>query len=192
MDQESCMSIKTLCLGALSLQDSTGYDIKKLFDAAFSHFHSASYGAIYPALKQLEEADLVACRLEAGDRHPDRKRFHITAAGQASLLQELTGLPASETCRSDFLVLLFFAHLLPTEVLAAKLDEIESYYRRELDYLESLADSPEHTAGIAYTIEHGIRTYRAKLQLLSERREALLAEHAETPASWKETASCCD
>ena len=148
------MSVKTLCLGALSLQDGTGYDIKKLFEAAFSHFHSASYGSIYPALKQLEDGSLVDCRVEPGEKHPDRKLFSLTEAGRETLLEELTAMPASEQIRSNFLVLLFFAHLLPTEVLRDKLDQIEAYYVDELSYLESIADCPTHTAGIRYTIEH--------------------------------------
>lgn len=180
------MSVKTLCLGALSFQESTGYDIKKLFEAAFGHFQSASFGSIYPALQQLQADGLVKQRVEAGERHPDRKLFSLTAAGREALVEDLTRLPASETVRSDFLVLLFFAHLLPSEVLATKLDEIESHYRAELDYLESVAQAAEHTAGIAYTIEQGIRVYRSKLQLLEERRDSLLAEHQRIPEQWSE------
>lgn len=186
------MSVKTLCLGALSFEDGTGYDIKKLFEAAFSHFHSASYGSIYPALRQLEADGLVSCRVEPGERHPDRKLFSLTEAGRAALIEDLTRLPAAEAIRSDFLVLLFFAHLLPTEALAAKLDEIERYYRQELDYLEGIADACEHTAGIAYTIEQGIRVYRSKLQLLTERRAALLADHRKLPKEWSAACSPSD
>ena len=182
------MSIKTLCLGALSFQDGTGYDIKKLFESAFSHFNSASYGSIYPSLRQLENDGLVQCRVERGDKHPDRKLFSLTETGRAKLLDDLTRLPASETVRPDFLVLLFFAHLLPTEVLAAKLDEIETYYREELAYLEGVAAECTHTAGIAYTIEQGIRVYRCKLELLQQRRPTLLAEHHKPPKEW--SAAC--
>ena len=67
------MNVKTLCLGSLCLMDGTGYDIKKLFEAAFSHFHSASYGSIYPSLNQLLLEGLIARRVEPGERHPDRK-----------------------------------------------------------------------------------------------------------------------
>lgn len=180
------MSVKTLCLGALSFQEGTGYDIKKLFEAAFSHFHSASFGSIYPALRQLEADGLVACRVEPGERHPDRKLFSLTKSGRTVLIDELTRLPARESVRSDFLVLMFFAHLLPTEVLAAKLDEIEAHYRAELAYLEAAAAGCPHPAGIAYTIEQGIRVYRSKLELLTERRAALLADHRKLPAGWEE------
>jgi DNA-binding PadR family transcriptional regulator len=175
---------KTLCLGALTFQEGTGYDIKKLFETAFSHFQSAGYGSIYPALRQLEQEGLVSCRVEPGEKHPDRKLFRITAAGQAAFARELAATPAQEQLRSDFLALLFFAHLLPTEVLAGKLDQIEARYLAELTYLESLREAGGHTAGIAYTIEQGIRVYRSKLELLRERREPLLASHRQIPPAW--------
>lgn len=181
------MSVKTLCLGALSLQDGTGYDIKKLLESAFSHFQTASFGSIYPALRTLQEEELVNCRLEQGERHPDRKLFSLTPRGHQALLDELVALPASEQLHSDFLVLLFFAHLLPTDVLRDKLNEIERFYQEKLDYLQSMADCSQHTAGIVYTIEQGVRTYRCKLELLRERREQLLKEHRELPREWSES-----
>ena len=175
------MHVKTLCLGALSLGDSTGYDIKKLFEAAFSHFQSASYGSIYPSLKKLEDEGAVTCHIEPGERHPDRKRFHITDKGMDTLVQELVETPATELVRSDFLVMLFFAHLLPTYVLQQKLDQIEELYRTELEYLESIRNDQYMTAGMRYGIEQGIAVYRAKLSHLAGHRDTLLAEHHQPP-----------
>ena len=180
------MHVKTLCLGALSLADSTGYDIKKLFESAFSHFQNASYGSIYPSLKKLEQQGAVTCTIEPGEKHPDRKRFHITDQGIASLVTELTETPATELVRSDFLVMMFFAHLLPTEVLQQKLEEVEAHHRRELLYLESIRDDDYLTAGMRYGIEQGISVYRAKLRHLAKHREQLLAEHLQPPAALKE------
>jgi len=182
----STLDVKTLCLGALCITDATGYDIKKLFESAFSHFQHASYGSIYPALRQLEDTGLVSSREEPGTGHPARKVFTPTPAGRQRFVETLMETPASEQLRSDFLVLLFFAHLLPTDALAAKLDEVEAQYRQQLDYLESIATDHTHTTGIQFTIDLGIRVYREKLAFLNERRDLLLATHAETPAQWLE------
>ncbi|MEN8176388.1 MAG: PadR family transcriptional regulator, partial [Pseudomonadota bacterium] len=81
------MHIKTLCLGALCFGDATGYDIKKLFEAAFNHFHTASFGSIYPALSQLQDAGLVTHSVEPGDKHPDRKLFRVTDEGRDAFLK---------------------------------------------------------------------------------------------------------
>lgn len=175
------MNVKTLCLGSLCLGDATGYDIKKLFEQAFSHFHTASFGSIYPSLNQLEAEGLISMRVEPGERHPDRKIYSITESGRACFMRELTGAEPTEQLRSEFLVLMFFAHLLPTPRLEAVLERAAAGYREELAYLESIRDRDCHTVGIRFTIDMGIVTLKAGLQLLAERREELLAHHAEEP-----------
>lgn len=171
------MHVSTLCLGALSLKESTGYDIKKLFEAAFMHFQSASFGSIYPALKKLEQAGQVSCRVEPGERHPDRKLFSLTEAGQQALLDALASTPATEMVRSDFLVQVFFAHLLSTDTLRHKLAEMEAHYQSELAYLDAICDDPQLSAGMRYGILQGIAVYRAKLKHLQTHRDELLAHH---------------
>ena len=177
------MRVKTLCLGALCLGDATGYDIKKLFENAFNHFHGASFGSIYPSLKQLEEEGLVGHRVEAGEKHPDRKLFHVTDNGRSSFVAQLAQTPASEQLRSEFMVLLFFTHLLSTDVLRQRLDEMESHYSEELNYLESLSGCERHTSGIDFTIGMGKEVLRSKLAFLQSQRERLLATHQELPDS---------
>ncbi|HIP53817.1 MAG TPA: PadR family transcriptional regulator [Chromatiales bacterium] len=182
------MNVKTLCLGALSLGDHTGYDIKKLFESAFNHFYNASFGSIYPALHALQEEGFVECQVEAGERRPDRKLFSITDAGREALIAEITRAPPIEHFRSAFLVLMFFAHLLPTERLRELLDEVEANHEQELAYLESIWHSPKHSAGVDFTIEHGIAVHRAALEQIRGRREELLAHHRDIPEARREAA----
>jgi len=184
------MHVKTLCLGALCLGDATGYDIKKLFEAAFNHFHHASFGSIYPALKQLEKEGLVSCRVEPGSRHPTRNLYSATDEGRAEFAAALAGTEPNEDIRSEFLVLLFFAHLLPTDILEQKLDQVEQRYESQLAYLEMLRRESDTTAGIRLTIEIGIAASRAKLDTLRRHRDALLKQHRDIPASWTESDSC--
>ncbi len=176
------MNVKTLCLGSLCLTDATGYDIKKLFEDAFSHFHSASYGSIYPSLNQLQADGLISMRVEPGDRHPDRKIYSITTTGREAFMAELVRTEPTEQMRSEFLVLMFFAHLLPTERLQVLLDKVTANYREELAYLESVRDEACNTAGIRFTIDIGIANLRASLQVLDSGREQLLAQHAMEPS----------
>jgi len=180
------MNVKTLCLGTLCLTDATGYDIKKMFEQAFNHFHSASYGSIYPALNQLQDEGLISLRVEPGERHPDRKIYSLTEQGRKALLEELETCEPTEVMRSEFLVLMFFAHLLPGDRLAYLLDKIETDYREKLDYLLSIRDDPCHTAGIRFTIDIGIATARAKLGVITGGREQLLATHRDPPQA------CCE
>jgi len=172
------VNVKTLCLGALCLGEKTGYDIKKLFEAALRHFHSATYGSIYPALGQLERDGLITSRIEPGDRHPDRKIYRLTSEGKETLERELMGEEPTEQVRSEFMVLMFFAHLLPNERLAEILDEVKQRYTEILAYLESILDLQEHTPGTRFTVRAGIARYRAMLAFLADQGPELLREHA--------------
>ena len=177
------MNVKTLCLGALCLGDKSGYDIKKLFEAVFGHFQSATYGSIYPALGQLERASLIQGRVEPGSGHPDRKIYRLTEAGRAKLVQALLAESPTEQLRSEFMVQMFFAHLIPTERLAEILEEVRSRYADTLAYLESILDLPEHTPGTRFTVRAGITRYRAMLELLDKEGPGLLREHARWESS---------
>ena len=124
---------------------------------------------------------MISLRIEPGERHPDRKIYSITEDGRRSLLGELASCEPTEVMRSEFLVLMFFAHLLPTDRLAYLLDKIETDYRAKLAYLESIRDEPCHSAGIRFTIDMGIATAGARLEVIVNGREELLAGHREIP-----------
>ncbi len=183
------MNVKTLCLGTLCLMDGTGYDIKKLFEEAFSHFHSASYGSIYPSLNQLQRDGLIDLRVESGERHPDRKVYSITDAGRRAFMKEIVQTEPTEQLRSEFMVLLFFAHLLPTERLTELLDQVCRHYREALAYLESLQQCDDNTAGIRFVIGLGTATLQAKLAFVESQRDSLLENHRTLPLSWSEKKS---
>ena len=73
------MNVRTLCLGILSLQEASGYEIKKdVEDGLFSHFIDASFGSIYPALTQLAAEGYVTVREEEQTGKPDKKVYAIT------------------------------------------------------------------------------------------------------------------
>ena len=90
------MNVRTLCLGILSLQEASGYEIKKdVEDGLFSHFIEASFGSIYPALTQLASEGYVTVREEEQTGKPDKKVYAITDAGRNALAK------ASTTSRSN-------------------------------------------------------------------------------------------
>lgn len=175
------MKLSDLCLGSLCLRDASGYDIKKLFEAAFSHFHSASYGSIYPALNQLAKAGLVEVHTEPGQGRPDRKVYRITEAGEAAFVETLGRADPTEQLKSEFQVLLFFAHQLSTERLSAILDQMESHYREKLGYMERIINDPCLSAGMRLGVEIGIASTSARLDVLRKHRQELLATHKEPP-----------
>jgi DNA-binding PadR family transcriptional regulator len=117
------MDVRTLCLGVLSLEDASGYEIKQTLEDVFGSFYNASFGSIYPALARLVQ-DGDAVMLEAGDdRFPDRKRYRITEAGRQRLATTLAKGRGRDVLRSEFLVTMFFAHLVPVSEIRRLTDE---------------------------------------------------------------------
>ena len=171
------MDVNNLCLGVLCLGKASGYEIKKMFEESFSHFQSASFGSIYPALARLTEAGLVTYREETQNKRPTKKVFSITEKGRQHFLNTLEGSEPAEQYRSDFLVLMMFAHLLPPERLKQILETQTENIRSELLSLERISEKcPDLTVGMRFTIEYGITANRAILQLLEQRRTTLLRE----------------
>ena len=117
------MDVKDLCLGALTRGDATGYDLKKFFESSFGHCFLAGYGSIYPALAELTEAKLVSARTVPGQAGPSRKLYHLTEAGRKAFLKRLEATDPQHKVKSEFLVLMYFAHLLPPTRLDAILDK---------------------------------------------------------------------
>lgn len=166
------MDVKTLCLGVLSRRDATGYDIKKHFETAFSHFFVAGYGSIYPALAELTERGLVRCEPQPQPGRPDRKVYRITDAGRQVFRDALRCTEPRHKVRSEFLVLLYFARLMPperlSEVLDQRLAEIDATLR-QLDELERL-EGDEWTAGEQFVGGFGRAVLEASRRYVSEHR----------------------
>ena len=177
------MDTKTLCLGILNLRDASGYDIKKLFEEAFSHFQGVSFGSIYPALNQLTEQGLATYREEHRPKHPAKKVFQVTDAGRKAFLAALGQTQPMEKYRSDFSVLLMFAHLCPSERLAEVLDQQMANLETELEYLHGIEPRDDLTAGMRFTIQYGIAAKQARLDFLRQRREPLLHAHRQEQES---------
>jgi PadR family transcriptional regulator AphA len=173
------MDVKTLCLGVLSMGPASGYEIKKRLEDSFSHFYDASFGSIYPALSRLQEAGLVDCTYEAQTKRPDKKVYSLTGAGRLDLVQELSGEPTADRIRSEFLVCMLFADLLPTSHVADLIDRRIAEHRDCLTMIEAKVDrgSPAQR----FVAGYGQALYSAALQYLEENRylvesEALMAQ----------------
>ena len=135
----AAVDVKDLCLGALTHGDATGYDLKKFFESTFSHCFVAGYGSIYPALAELTEEKLVSARTVPGQAGPSRKLYHLTEAGRKAFLARLQATEPQHKVKSEFLVIMHFAHLLPPKRLDAVLDQ----HLRELEHKLGLIEAYE-------------------------------------------------
>lgn len=173
------MDIKTLCLGVLTQGEASGYDIKKHFECVFSHFYVAGFGSIYPALTELANAGLVTCREETQASRPDRKVYALTTAGREAFLASLVATPPRHRIRSEFYVLLHFAHLLPVTRLREVLDERLVDVNRTLQELQRVVagfDDPDNpmTPAQRFEVELAQATLKAHRDFIAGHRDALL------------------
>ncbi len=181
------MDTRTLCLGVLSLGEMSGYDIKKCLEVSFRHFFQASYGSIYPALAELARQGYVRVRTIAQEGRPDKKIYSITPAGLEALRSELAGTEPRHRVRSEFLVLMFFAHHLPPERLAEVLDEMIARWERilfeDLAAFEKQSAAPgvgELEPGMRFALGFGRTVLAAALAYVKRQRPGLLREIAAT------------
>lgn len=163
------MDIKTLCLGVLSFGPASGYEIKKQVERIFGPFFDASYGSIYPALTALTRESYVSCTAQAQDKRPDKKVYSLTGPGRFKLLADLAATSARDRFRSEFLVAMLFADLLPPAKVSRLIDERLTIYRRELG--EILGDRKPDAPPAEHFIQgFGETVYRAAIGYLEENR----------------------
>jgi PadR family transcriptional regulator AphA len=194
--------VKTLCLAVLSMGDASGYEIKKLLEGPFRHIHEASFGAIYPALARLQEENLVTYEERSQEKRPDKKVYALTQGGRFELIQELTIVPGPDRIRSDFLVQMLYAHLLPPSHIAQVIEQRLDIHTVLLSQLESHngktapageESSAEFVRGYGTAVLKAARNYIADNRHLVE-GAALVAgrvltetENEEVPAGVVET-----
>ena len=178
------MDVKDLCLGALTYGDATGYDIKKFFENTFSHCFLAGYGSIYPALAELTEAKLVTARVVPGQGGPSRKLYHLTAAGRKAFLAKLGNTMPQHKVKSEFLVLMYFAHLLPHAQLDAILDQHLEEIERQLELIHAQERSSEAcSSGARFVNGFGKAVMTAASEYIRNHRHALAGHGTAHPTT---------
>lgn len=169
------MDTKNLCLGVLTLGDASGYDIRKRLAEQFGYFMDVSPSAIYPALATLHREGAVALTRVAQDSRPDKKMYSVTEAGRRRFLEALLSAPARHRVRSEFMILLFFSHLLP----AWRLQQIVEERLQEFDRLIELTDAwlgtegREAPTGVQFTAGYGLAVMRAARDYIQSHRQRL-------------------
>ena len=103
------LSLGKALLGLLDHRPMTGYDLKKILD--------------HPT-----------------EKRPDRKVYQITKEGQETFLNWLNKFPVqlSQTCRSQFLIGIFFSSRIKLEELAFEIKRYKKEIEEQLRYLNKV------------------------------------------------------
>jgi DNA-binding PadR family transcriptional regulator len=99
MKQRSTTSLGYALLGLVHLQPQSGYDLRKVFETTPLGHYSSSPGAIYPALKRLEEIGLISGEVAGGDTLRPKRIYSSTPAGVKALREWVS----QEITKDDFL-----------------------------------------------------------------------------------------
>lgn len=163
------MDIKTLCLGILTSGEATGYDLKKHFEGTFSHFYTAGYGSIYPALADLAESGMVTCTEVTEQGKPAKKVYRITDLGLESFKKALGGndCPCHKV-KSEFLAMMYFAQLMDPQQVSGLLQHRLQHIESTLGMLKAItAEDNEDQAGPAFVRGFGETILKAAHEYIS-------------------------
>ena len=165
-------------LGLLREQPRHGYELRRTL--ADLGFWSVSFGSLYPAIKRLEKAGLIAVKSQSGRR----KSYRIMGSGEERFVELLNDETMADDERSFNLRLAFLRYLDPD----TRIDVLE---RRRAHLIERLAVARDALKRGAertkermdrYTIalmEHGVASAEADIAWLDELIETEKAERPE-------------
>ena len=173
------MNVKTLCLGILSLQEASGYQIKKdVEDGLFSHFIEASFGSIYPALTQLAGEGYVTVREEEQTGKPDKKVYAITGAGRAALAKAISVTPAKDKYKSEFLFQMLLQDHLSPEMILLAIEKQLNDLNEDLGRIAECSHQAPIGHGSHFVADYGNAVLTAGVRCLEQKRAELLQQMA--------------
>ena len=173
-------------LGMLRKGARSGYEIKAKADISTRFFWQISYGQIYPELKRLEDAGLIAGEADESSGR-QRREYAITDAGEQALRDWLTGDGDLHfELRHEGVLRFFFADVLDSEEQLALLATMRTEHqriRRELEAIQPAAEQRGAESGDRFpllTLETGI-AYQDFFVDLCDRLERRLTEPQTIP-----------
>ena len=163
-------AFEQVLLGMISLQPSTGYDLKRRFATTPLGVYQPSSGALYPALERLERRGLLASEALPQTQHGrPRRRYELTQDGRQAHLDWVRAPVVPETVAQDLgLHLLRFVmmpQVLPADAVVGFLTGLRAALAGFVASLEQQAAAID-AAGNPYAalaVEHGLAVHRASM-----------------------------
>ena len=107
--------LEYIILGVLLKHSMTGYDIRKKIQNGIGMFYKASYGSIYPILKDLEEKKYVVCH-EVIKSKRVKKIYTVTKEGAEEFLLWLDSDDKDIKFEDSMVKVFFYDYLLKEQV----------------------------------------------------------------------------
>ena len=186
MTDRSLTDFEQVLLGLIVDEPSSGYALKAFLTTTPASVYQPSSGALYPALKRLEQHGLLRSGLTVAAGRRKRRVYHATAAGIAAHVAWVRQPVRKETIAQDLglhlMRFVFLAGLLPRNEVLVFLDSLADALDAlvaELERFSSAVTVGEATGAgkdpvfSALALEHGIAVHRASLAWARRTRRAL-------------------
>ena len=161
----STKDISTLTLAILGLiarNPCSAYDVRKIFETTPMGHFSASPGAIYPALKRIEENGWVSGRVANANTLRPKRVYRLTKTGRKVLVGRVSQPITPDDVRQDLddfmLRFVFMDKLLSHERIVDLLGQFKSEMRSYRSYLRKLLEPIRNDLTVCeqLSMEHGI------------------------------------
>ncbi len=162
----SISSLAYALLGLLHQHPSSGYAIRKIFDTTPLGHYSSSPGAIYPALRRLEQQGLLRGIVDRSNELRPKQIYRLTRKGVAAVENWLRApLTASEMDRGLDFVLLKFSYMGQLEDPKLALRFLASFRKLTLEAARRVKNYSESVKLVMplhgrLALENGISQYR--------------------------------
>ena len=181
-------SFEHILLGLICLAPSSGYDLKRIFASTPMGLYQPSSGALYPALRRLDQWGLVQAQepdSRDGQSARQRRVYEATQTGQAAHVSWLrTPIEPATAPRDLGLHIMRFVmmeHLLGPEEVVAFLRDLADALAGLTAQLERYVNTAEFTdRHPRLALDHGLAVHRASLGWV-ERTMATLAVTRSAP-----------
>jgi len=157
-------------LGLIWQEARSGYDLRKFFSSTPMISFSDSPGAIYPALRRLEQRGLVRGHMADGHGLRRRRIFELTARGRAEFKRWQTQpITRNDVVRNMNALMLRFAFMDQFAEKGAALRFLKAFHKELAEYLPSLRkylkSTREHMPQSGrLALESGIQAYETQLR----------------------------
>jgi PadR family transcriptional regulator, regulatory protein AphA len=185
MTERQLTAFEHILLGLVCIDPSSGYDLKRIFAATPMGIYQPSSGALYPALRRLEDRDMVRAQALAeggGASARHRRVYEPTAAGRATHLSWLRTPVEQATVGRDLgLHLMRFVMMeraFPSDQVIAFLQSLADALEVSVAQLElytATAEMPDRHPRLA--LDHGLAVHRTSLDW-ARRTAAALSDTA--------------
>ncbi|MBH1940789.1 PadR family transcriptional regulator [Mobilitalea sibirica] len=141
-------------LGLLGFEPMSGYGIKTSVDKGVGYWWEIDYKQIYPALKKMEEEELVTSKEEKHGKRPMSKVYDITKAGLEELKKWLIQpIEPGKEWDKELKLKLFFGHHVSVDHIIQHVEKYKEFnveFLRDIDEIRKSIESEEDTESKYY------------------------------------------